>query len=212
MDAPSLPFEKSELAKLQKLTKGRELFLAASTHPGEERLIARLHQKLRLNHPDLLTIIVPRHPNRNVEICKLLKEDLMIATTIRSQNEKITDRTDIYLADTLGELGLFYSLSDIAFIGGSLVEIGGHNPIEAIKLGSIVISGQYCHNFHDMYQHLQQDEAVIKVDNEFDLESEIYKLFTNTEYKKSLLKNSQKFVSQKSNILNQTVTTIAKFL
>jgi 3-deoxy-D-manno-octulosonic-acid transferase len=116
------------------------LWLAASTHAGEEAIAAAAHRNIVQSHHGLLTIIAPRHPVRGPAIAEMLRTDgLRVAR--RAAGEPITDDTDVYIADTLGELGLFFRLSGIAFVGGSLVGKGGHNPFEAARLDCAVLHG-----------------------------------------------------------------------
>jgi 3-deoxy-D-manno-octulosonic-acid transferase len=138
--APALPFDRAELLQLRDSIGSRPLWLAASTHAGEETIAADVHRALMWKHPGLLTIIVPRHPTRGDAIGAMLAgEGLRVAR--RACGDPLTRATQIYLADTMGELGLFYSLAGIAFVGGSLVPKGGHNPFEAARLGCAVLHG-----------------------------------------------------------------------
>lgn len=138
--AAALPYDGSELARLRRSTGFRPLWFAASTHPGEEEIVARVHRSLAPKHPGLLTIIAPRHPARGGAIGTMLTgQGLQVARRGRSQ--PLTSDTQVYLVDTIGELGLFYRLSAIALIGGSLVAKGGHNPFEAARLGCAVLHG-----------------------------------------------------------------------
>ncbi len=138
--AGPLPVSEAELAKLAAQAAGRPLWLAASTHEGEEAIAAEVHRRLKSRWPDLLTIIVPRHPARAAGIATLLRQrELRVAR--RSAAEAIDPSVEIYLGDTLGELGLFYRLAGIAFIGGSMVPSGGHNPLEAALLDCAVLHG-----------------------------------------------------------------------
>ena len=138
--APILPFDRSELLRLRSSIGSRPLWLAASTHAGEEKIAARVHRDLAAKHPGLLTIIVPRHPSRGDAIDAMLTgQALRIAR--RTRGEPVTDDTQVYLADTMGELGLFYRLAGIAFVGGSMVAKGGHNPFEAARLDCAVLHG-----------------------------------------------------------------------
>ena len=118
-----------------------------STHRGEEEMAAATHKKLATHlRPDMLTVIVPRHAIRGNEVAHILEtQGLRVAR--RSKGDAITSETQIYLADTMGELGLFYRLSPIAVIGGSFVRVGGHNPIEAAQLGAAIIFGPFMTNF-----------------------------------------------------------------
>ena len=138
--APVLPFDRSELSRLRDAIGSRPLWLAASTHSGEEKIAAQVHRDLAIQRPGLLTLIVPRHPARGDAIeAMLVGQGLHIAR--RARDEPVTCDTQVYLADTMGELGLFYRLAGIAFVGGSLVAKGGHNPFEAARLGCAVLHG-----------------------------------------------------------------------
>jgi len=138
--AEPLPVVDEELTRLAAAIGGRPVWLAASTHEGEEEIAARAHHAVKREHPEILTLIVPRHPSRAEGIVSMLRaQGLDVAR--RSENHPIRDTTDVYLADTLGELGLFYRLSGIAFIGGSLVPMGGHNPYEAARLDCAILHG-----------------------------------------------------------------------
>jgi 3-deoxy-D-manno-octulosonic-acid transferase len=138
--APALPFDASELLRLRFSIGARPLWLAASTHAGEEKIATRVHCDLAARHPGLLTIIVPRHPTRGDAIGGMLaRQGLRFARRVRG--DPVTRDTQVYLADTMGELGLFYRLAGIAFVGGSLVAKGGHNPFEAARLDCAVLHG-----------------------------------------------------------------------
>jgi 3-deoxy-D-manno-octulosonic-acid transferase len=138
--AAPLPVDEAAFAKLAAACAGRPLWLAASTHEGEEEPAAFVHRALMHEHPGLLTIIAPRHPARADGIAAMLaSRGLTVAR--RARGEPILPATDVYLADTLGELGLFYRLAGIAFVGGSIARKGGHNPLEAALLDCAVLHG-----------------------------------------------------------------------
>ena len=155
-----------ELKKLRSLTKKRKIFLAASTHPGEEEIIKNITLNLKKTVKDLLTIIVPRHVTRK----SFFSSSKGLGLSIRSKKQKINDRTYLYLADTIGELNIFYSLANIVFIGGSLVPHGGQNPIEAAYLGKKIYHGKNIDNFIDVYDVLNQLKFTQQVENERQLE------------------------------------------
>jgi len=148
-DAPDLPADPTELNALQLAIEDRPVVLAASTHPGEEEIVVEAHALLRRHYPALLTIIAPRHAERGGEIAKLGGAR---SFKRRSQGEQPDRTTEIYLADTMGELGLFYRLAHLSFVGGSLVPHGGQNPMEAARLGSAVLAGPYTDNFRSAYE------------------------------------------------------------
>jgi 3-deoxy-D-manno-octulosonic-acid transferase len=138
--AAPLAVDRAALDKLREAVAARPVWLAASTHSGEEEIAAASHGKISRDHPGLLTILAPRHPVRGPSVAAMLgARGLRVAR--RSRGEAIAADTDIYLADTLGELGLFFRLAGIAFIGGSLVRKGGHNPFEAARLDCVVLHG-----------------------------------------------------------------------
>jgi 3-deoxy-D-manno-octulosonic-acid transferase len=143
---PPPPADFTELAALERAVEGRPCWLAASTHRGEEEIVAAAHRALAPSHPGLLTVVVPRHPTRGLEIAALLRAR-GLNTALRSAVEPIAPETAIYLGDTMGELGTFYRLANVAFIGGSLVPHGGQNLLEAAKLGCAIVHGPHVDNF-----------------------------------------------------------------
>ena len=153
-----LPAEETELRHLATRIGDRPRWIAASTHPGEENLAAETHLRLRDDHPGLLTIIVPRHPARGAAIVtELSQRGLTVAR--RAAGDTIDPTTEIYIADTLGELGLFYRLADIAFVGGSTDSYGGHNPLEAAQLDCAILHGPDMANFTSVAEQLGNADA-----------------------------------------------------
>jgi 3-deoxy-D-manno-octulosonic-acid transferase len=149
-DAPPLAADATEVARLKSAIGGRPVWLAASTHEGEEAIAAEGHRMLRGRYPDLLTVVVPRHPERGAAVRELLTgEGLSVAQ--RSRDELPDRATEVYLADTLDEMGLMFRLAPAVFLGGSLVASGGHNPIEPVRLGAAVLHGPNVFNFADLY-------------------------------------------------------------
>lgn len=152
-DADPLPFDQAQLEKFQAVLAGRPVLVAASTHPGEEEPIAQLHLTLKQSVPDLLTIIVPRHPHRGTQAMnEVLRHTKAVKRRGLGEMPVLggARHTDIFIADTLGELGLWYRLATVAIIGGSLVPHGGHNPLEPLKLGIPTLTGPHMFNFQDM--------------------------------------------------------------
>ena len=148
-DAPPLPFDANELDLLKSAIGGRPILLAAQTHPGEDETILPAHDALRHPYPDLLTIIVPRHPSRGAQIVELCATR---PSSLRSRGDAITKDTAVYVADTMGELGLFYRLASFAFVGGTLVPRGGHNPLEPARLHCAVLAGPHTFNSSSAYR------------------------------------------------------------
>ena len=155
--APALPDNQAARAELQSISA--DWLLAASTHEGEEAILLAAHRILRDQFPALITIIAPRHPERASAIMSLAGS-LPIARRSRSESP---EPGGLYLADTLGELGLFYRLCPIAFIGGSLVPIGGHNLIEPAQRGCAVLTGPHIENFTEIAATLRAAGALIDV-------------------------------------------------
>ncbi|MEO1312465.1 MAG: glycosyltransferase N-terminal domain-containing protein [Pseudomonadota bacterium] len=160
--AQPLPYDADTLKKTMAQLKGRSVWLAASTHDGEEVLVAAAHREARRRYPGLMLIIAPRHPDRGAEIARRLRADGW-RVAVRSQNEGTDRNCEIYLADTLGEMGLWYRVAAVSFIGGSLVEVGGHNPFEPALLGSAILHGPYVHNFETSYARFRRAGAAILV-------------------------------------------------
>ncbi|MBV8471989.1 MAG: 3-deoxy-D-manno-octulosonic acid transferase, partial [Hyphomicrobiales bacterium] len=132
-DAPAPPADRQELAALSGLTSGRQIWVAASTHAGEERLAAEAHMKLAETFPDALTLIAPRHPSRG-EAIRAELEAMGLNCALRSRGERPGRETAVYICDTIGELGIFYRLAGVVMVGKSFNNDGGQNPIEAAKL------------------------------------------------------------------------------
>jgi 3-deoxy-D-manno-octulosonic-acid transferase len=150
------------LAALAGAVGDRPFWLAACTHPGEEEAAAATHRALRQKYPGLITLIVPRHPARADAIEAMLRS-AGHAVARRSRGELPTPAADIYLGDTLGEMGLFYSLAEIVFVGGSLTPVGGHNPLESARLGCAILQGPDTSNCAAVSRNLAAANASIAV-------------------------------------------------
>ena len=157
-DVPAQPADARKLAALTDATRGRFVVVAASTHPGEESVIVDVHRRLKITFPDLLTIIAPRHPQRGPAVADIATT-ARLRSALRSRGASPAGEIDIYIFDTLGELGLIYQLAPIVFMGGSLVRHGGQNPIEAIKLGAAILHGPHVSNFAEIYEELDRTNA-----------------------------------------------------
>ena len=153
LDVPAPPADDTRLQRLMALTRGRPVIVAASTHPGEEEILIEAHRELASYFPGVLSVIVPRHPARGESVAGMIAASGLRAA-LRSHEDLPTATTDIYVADTMGELGLFYRLAPVVFMGGSLVEHGGQNPIEAVRLGAAIVHGPHVFNFADVYDAL----------------------------------------------------------
>ena len=162
--------------QLEEDFKGRKILVAASTHPGEEKIISEITKNIRITHPEFISIIVPRHPNR-----KHLPSEINSSTlAVRSQKDLIDQNTDVYLADTFGELGLFYKLADFVFMGGSLVPHGGQNPIEAAYFCKNIFHGKHIENFLEVYETLNHFSITDIVENQRQLEIKLLNCYSDT--------------------------------
>src|SRR5437660_2335165 len=156
LDVPAPPVDAGKLTAIRAVVRQRPVIAAASTHPGEEAVIIDAHRRLKQTFPGLLTIIAPRHPERGSGVVEIATAAGLNAVA-RSRGLLPDRGTDVYVADTIGELGLIYRLAPIVFMGGSLVRHGGQNPIEAAKLGAAILHGPHVWNFTEIYHAL--DEA-----------------------------------------------------
>ena len=210
-DAPPLPVDTDELDRLHKAIGRRPVFLAASTHPGEEMLVLEAAAGIRNAEPDVLTIIVPRHPARGEEIAALCAAGGLMPT-MRSRGEAPDDLTTFYLADTLGELGLFFSLATISFMGGSLVPTGGHNPIEPAKLGAPMLHGPEVHNFKDIFAAFDAAGAAIPIADAAELAREVVRLIGDDAARIRLAANARVIATANEGALETTLRVIDGFL
>jgi len=153
LDVPEPPAEHESLRALQSAIGQRTTIAAASTHAGEETALIETHRRLRRSFPQLLTLIAPRHPDRGPGIAEIASAGGLSAT-LRSRGGLPQAKDDIYVVDTLGELGLVYRLAPIVFVGGSLASHGGQNPVEPIKLGAAILHGPNVWNFAEIYSAL----------------------------------------------------------
>ena len=163
IDAPAPPIRGEAFAALSQALAGRPRVVAASTHKGEEVAIALAHRQMMATLPQLVTIIAPRHPERGGAIAAAI-EGLGLKVVLRSSGALPSADTDIYIADTIGELGTLYASAPVAFIGGSLVPHGGQNPIEAVRHGAVVVMGHFTHNFADACAALVATDGAVIVD------------------------------------------------
>lgn len=164
----ALPHDEAERARLAERFKTRPVWLAASTHPGEETMAAAAHSHAIKASHRLLLILAPRHPERGPEIARHLRDEGW-NVALRSEGDDPEAATQIYVADTLGEMGLWYRLAPLTFLGGSLVEIGGHNPFEPAALGSAIIHGPHVKSASEIYTRLGEAEGAKQVADEAEL-------------------------------------------
>jgi 3-deoxy-D-manno-octulosonic-acid transferase len=211
IDAPPPPVDLAELERLREALGGRPGFVAASTHEGEEEIIAEAHRELARTFEGFCTIIAPRHPERGTAIAERLK-DLGLSVAQRSLGTLPNARTDVYVADTIGELGTLYALTPIAFIGGSLVDRGGQNPIEAVRHGVAVLTGPHRQNFRDAYRTLLRHRGVIEVDGAKSLATAVTHLLQSQSEMAHMRAGATQALATLSGALEKTVATLLDYL
>ncbi|NVN85140.1 MAG: 3-deoxy-D-manno-octulosonic acid transferase [Rhodopseudomonas sp.] len=211
MDVEPPPADPAKLERLMAVTRGRPVIVAASTHPGEEEMLLQAHQTLSGIFPSLLTVIVPRHPHRGESVaCMIAAAGLQVA--LRSRDELPTAATAIYVADTMGELGLFYRLAPIVFMGGSLVEHGGQNPIEAIKLGAAVVHGPHVSNFTEVYKALDGAGGAYQAADADALVKRLGKLLADPAARQISIDAATRVVDRLGGALDRTLAVLEPYL
>jgi len=167
-DAPEPAADEAELARLKSQIGDRAVWLAALTHPGEDEIVLDAYDRLRQDYPDLLLVMVPRHPARAPDI-QDLATGRGLSLVRRSADLEIEPATQVYLGDTLGEMGLYYRLAPVTFLGGSFNDAGGHNPLEAALAGSALVSGPNVANARAVYKDFWNSGAALRVAEPADL-------------------------------------------
>lgn len=210
-DAPALAVDDTKLARLSGMTGGRPLWVATNTHEGEERAAGEAHALLAAAHPGLLTIIVPRHPARGAAIAEELAS-MGLSVARRATGDAIAPGTQIYLADTLGEVGLFYSLADIVFIGGTFDDTGGHNPFEAARFGCALLAGPADFNFAEAFPAFQEAGAMLRVVDAAALAAATARLLDSETERKRMGTAAKRLASEDSGATERTLEALLALL
>ena len=172
---------------LKRRFKNYKVWCAASTHDNEEIFIGKLHKNLKKKYKKLVTVIIPRHINRTSKIMGDLNS-LGLNTIIHSTNQKLKANTDIYLVDSYGVSSRFYNLSNVTFMGGSLIKHGGQNPLEPARMGNFIISGPNINNFREIYSFLFKNKISLTVSNISKMNQIIIKKINQKKNKKNVTK------------------------
>ena len=197
--APKLPINESELNKLQAQIGDRPIWCAASTHKGEEEIIIAAHDEIKKSHPSALLILALRHPGRRSEVMPLLSGADYI---LRSKQTSIEPSTSILLFDTIGEMGIAYSLSDISFVCGSLVKgLMGHNPLEPARFKNAVLTGGHIASFADSYMQMFAFDAATRILSPKMVGSTVSELFSNSERKAEMQAQAYEFAVSRDAVL-----------
>lgn len=210
-DAPPPPVDIVTFDRLRDATKGRPVFVAASTHPGEDEIVIEAHKRLLKEMPKLITIIAPRHPDRGSEVLALAN-DAGCPAVLRSEGYLPDRGTSIYVADTIGELGLFYRLAPMALIGGSLVRHGGQNPIEPIKLDTAILHGPHVTNFVEIYDKLDAARGAAPITDARSLAASTYMLFADSAARQRMVDAGQATIAGFGGALERTLAAIDPYL
>lgn len=209
--SPPLPADDAALKAISAMIGARPVWLAASTHPGEETIVAEAHRKLRGRHPTLLTIIAPRHPERGAALAQELSSGGLDVAR-RAADEPITAETEIYLADTLGELGLFYRLAPIAFVGGSLVSHGGQNLLEPAQLDCAILHGPAVFNFEAIASAMKDAGASERVFDAGSLAAAVDTLLTDADLRARRSNAAAAVAAGEAGVLDRIMTALEPYL
>jgi 3-deoxy-D-manno-octulosonic-acid transferase len=211
LDVPAPPVDDSTLRQFQSIVGLREVIAAASTHPSEEDAIVAAHRRLRTKIPSLLTVIAPRHPERGASIAEIAKA-AGLSVGLRSRGDLPKRNIDVYIVDTLGELGLIYRIAPVVFMGGSLATHGGQNPIEAIRLGGAVVHGPHVWNFAEIYATLDKANGANLVTDEETLTACLGEWLGNPAARKAVVSAGAAAVGQLGGALERTLAAIDPYL
>lgn len=210
-DVPPPAADADLVSALRKDVGGRPVLVAASTHAGEETAVIAAHAALARGGSPLLTILAPRHPERGDQVAaEIAAAGLTLGR--RSQGDRIGSDTAVYLADTIGEMGLWYRLADVAFLGGSMVPRGGQNPIEAAKLMVPVLHGPRVSNFRDVYAALAEARAVAVVEDGAALAESVAALLADPEERARRVREGRACVERFAGALDRTMDALSPYL
>lgn len=205
------PADAQAMQDMKRSLHQRPVFLAASTHRGEDAAIIQAHLTVTETIPSLLTIIVPRHPERGGEIASLVQE-ARLSPAMRSRNHLPDRGTHVYVADTIGEMGLFYRIAPIVFMGGSLIKHGGQNPIEPAKLDNAILHGPHVHSFATIYSELNRQRAAATVTDADSLARSLLRLLNDPALVRDMAKAAHATVIPLSGALERTGRAIEPYL
>lgn len=210
-DSPVPEADPKVLAEFKALIGERPVWLAASTHPGEEEVVAEVHRRLVHDHPGLLTLVAPRHPNRGSEVRAAL-HGRGLRVSGRSKGEHLSVDTDAYLIDTIGELGLFFRLAPVVFMGASLVPLGGHNPLEPAQCGAAILTGPSFPNQQLVYDRLIAARGAIVVSGADDFAATLHGLLSDPAERRRIAAAAKAVADEGRGAVERTVEAILPYL
>ena len=206
-----IPVDEEKKREITAQIGERPVFCISSTHENEEYLLGRHLKKIFEKHPDTLVLIAPRHPQRGGDVKQQLQE-LGYNVALRSAHENITDKTQVYVADTIGELGIWYGISPIVFIGGSLVPHGGQNFMEPSRMHDAVIVGPYMHNFTEAMQRAQKANGIIQAVDAEEVISTVIQLLDNKDLLEAKQSLAYNWATGEAKVLDGIVEKVKGYL
>jgi 3-deoxy-D-manno-octulosonic-acid transferase len=210
-DVPPPSADGTVLEEMRRAIGDRPVFVAASTHPGEEAAVIEAHSQVSRSGRRLLTILAPRHPLRGDALAAEIAA-AGLSVRRRSKAERIDMDTEIFLADTIGEMGLWYRLADLAFLGGSIVRRGGQNPIEPAKLQVPILHGKHVGNFRDIYDALATCHAAKRVDDGASLAESVKLLIDDEAERARLRREAEACIERFSGALERTLDALEPYV
>ena len=207
--APPLPFDAALLASLRAEIKGRPVWLAASIHPGEDAIVAEVARTLAPRFPGLLTLIVPRHAEKGRAMAQVMTD---LRSALRSETKAIAADVDVYVAETMGEIGLFFRLSEIVFMGKSLAVGGGQNPAEPALIGCALVLGSDMSNFREMTAELLRTGAAVEVSDTARLAEAVGALLEDADRRTGMISAGQGVMRHHANAVKDTLAALAPYL
>lgn len=197
----------------KQLGKDRPIWIAASTHEGEDEQLLKAHQKLLLDNPESLLILVPRHPERFASVIEL-SQSMKLETVSRSSKDKISEATQVYVADTMGEMLLLIQSADICFMAGSLIgdKVGGHNLLEPAALGKPMLNGPSYFNFTDIANQLLRAEALTICESSDQITDELRRLFSDEDLQTQMGQRALDVVKENQGAVQKTLTAIERYI
>lgn len=211
VDTVPPPVDAGVLARIKSEIGNRKVWAAVSTHDGEEDAAIHVHTLLRGRHPNLLTVIVPRHPDRADAVAAACAEK-GLAVARRSLGDRISPATDVFLGDTIGEMGLYLRLTEIAFVGRSLTGQGGQNPLEPAMLGTAVLSGRNVQNFREAYQKLAASGGARFVRDKDVLAGAVNFLLNNEPERRKMMEAGLRTVDEMRGSLTKTLQALEPYI
>jgi 3-deoxy-D-manno-octulosonic-acid transferase len=195
----------------QQVFDGRFVWIWASTHHDEESQLLSVYPQLKNQIPNLLVIIAPRHPERFESVKKLCQQQ-GLNTVMRSEAAGVSQATDIYVADSMGELKMLYASADVAFVGGSLVAVGGHNVLEPALIGTPILFGPQMFNFKEIAERILAEQAAVQCQNVDEIAAAVTKIHADQNYKNMLIARAKAFVLRNQGATRRTADMLSQRL